>query len=121
MRLCIYRAVVVLMVLLLVGCATAGVDDPQFHWWEEDLQLIRVTMDATGASATSTAFGLTAGGLDLVPGDILLVEKADQATYDNELVEVSSVTSATAIVVKRGAAGTTGANTGTVMKMIAIH
>ena len=89
-----------------------SVDDPEFNWWEEELNPIRVTMDATGASATSTAFGLTAGGLDLVPGDILLVEKTETATYDNELVEVSSVTSDTAIVCKRGAAGSTGANTG---------
>lgn len=88
------------------------VNDPEFSWWEEELNPIRVTMDATGASATSTAFGLTAGGLDLVAGDILLVEKTETSTYDNELVEVSSVTDDTNIVCKRGAAGTTGANTG---------
>jgi hypothetical protein len=89
-----------------------SVDDPEFAWWEEQQDAIRITMDATGASATSTAFGLTAGGLDVVPGDILMVEKTETATYNNELVEVSSVTDDTNIVVKRGAAGTTGANTG---------
>lgn len=89
-----------------------SVDDPQFHWWEEELNTVRVTMDATGASATSTAFGLTSGGLDLVAGDLLLVEKTETATYDNEIVEVSSVTDDTNIVVKRGAAGSTGATTG---------
>lgn len=89
-----------------------SVDDPEFSWWEEELNPIRVQMDATGASATSTAFGLTAGGLDLVAGDVLLVEKTETSTYDNELVLVSSVTSDTAIVVKRGQAGTTGATTG---------
>jgi hypothetical protein len=89
-----------------------SVDDPEFSWWEEELNPIRVTMDATGASATSTAFGLVAGGLDLVPGDILLVEKTETATYDNELVEVATVTDDTNIVVARGAANTTGAATG---------
>lgn len=97
---------------LMSRMKSESTDDPEFNWWEEELNAIRVTMDATGASATSTAFGLTAGGLDLVAGDILLVEKTETATYDNELVEVSSVTSDTAIVCKRGAAGTTGAATG---------
>lgn len=97
---------------LLAKMGSEKVNDPEFAWWEEQLNLIRVQMDSTGASATSTAFGLTAGGLDLVPGDMLLVEKADQTTYDNEIVEVSSVTSDTAIVVKRGQAGTSGAATG---------
>ncbi len=89
-----------------------SVDDPEFAWWEEELNSVRLTMDATGASSTSTSFGLTAGGLDVVPGDILMVEKTETATYDNELVEVSSVTSDTAIVVKRARAGSSGANTG---------
>jgi hypothetical protein len=87
-------------------------DDPEFAWWEEELNTIRVTMDATGASATSTAFGLTAGGLDLVIGDLLMVEKTETATYDNEIVEVSTVTDDTTIVVKRGQSGSSGANTG---------
>ncbi len=97
---------------LMARMKSEGVNDPEFSWWEEELNAIRVTMNSTGASATSTAFGLTSGGLDLVAGDILLVEKTETATYDNELVEVSSVTSDTAIVCKRGAAGTTAANTG---------
>lgn len=90
-----------------------SVDDPEFNWWEEELSPIRVVMDSTGASATSTAFGLVSGGLDLVPSDVLLVEKVEIAAYTAELVEVSSVTSDTAIVVKRGAAGSTAATTGT--------
>lgn len=97
---------------LLARTKSESTDDPEFAWWEEQLQLIRVVSDATGASATSTALGLTAGGLDLVPGDLLLIEKADAATYDNEIVEVSTVTSDTAIVIKRAQCGTSGANTG---------
>lgn len=97
---------------LLSKMGSESTNDPEFAWWEEQLNMIRVTMDATGAAAASTAFGLVSGGLDLVPGDLLLVEKADQVTYDNEIVEVSSVTSDTAIVVKRGQAGTSAAATG---------
>lgn len=82
-------------------------DDPEFAWWEEQLNLIRV-QETTGLSSAvgSTAVTASGGGLlDLVAGDLLLVEKTEIATYDNEILEVSGVTSDTAIVVKRGAAG----------------
>lgn len=98
---------------LMARMKSESVDDPEFSWWEEELNAIRVQIGGVGASATSTAIDLASGGLDLVPGDILMVEKVETSTYDNELVEVSSVTSDTAIVVKRGAAGTTAAATGT--------
>jgi len=97
---------------LMARMKSESVDDPEFSWWEEELNAIRIQMDGTGASASSTAFGLVAGGLDLVPGDILLIEKVEAATYDNELVEVVTVSSDTALVVEREAAGTTGAVTG---------
>jgi hypothetical protein len=97
---------------LMARMKSESVNDPEFSWWEEELNPIRVQGDATGASATSTALGLVAGGLDLVPGDILLVEKTETATYNNELVEVTTVTDDTNIVIERGAAGTTGAATG---------
>lgn len=97
---------------LMSRMKSESVDDPEFNWWEEELNTIRVTMDATGASSSSTAFGLTAGGLDLVPGDILMVEKTETATYDNELVEVTTVTDDTNIVVVRGVAGSSAAATG---------
>jgi len=88
-------------------------DDPEFSWWEEELNPIRVTGNATGLSASSTALTLVSGGLDLVPGDILLVEKTEVAAYSNELVEVVTITSDTAIVIERAAAGSTAAVTGT--------
>lgn len=97
---------------LLSKMKSEATNDPEFAWWEEEQSLVRVQMDATGASASSTAFGLVSGGLALVAGDVVLVEKTDQATYDNELVFVSTVTSDTAIVCKRGQAGTSGAATG---------
>lgn len=97
---------------LLSRARSDSTDDPEFNWWEETLQQIRVQMDATGASATSTTFGLVSGGLQLVPGDQLLVEKADTTIFDNEVVVVSSVTDDTTIIVKRAQGGTTGAATG---------
>jgi len=97
---------------LMAKAKSESTDDPEFAWFEEQLNQIRVQSDATGAAAASTLLGLTGGGLDLVVGDLLLVEKADSTTYDNEIVEVSSITSDTAIVIKRGQAATTAAATG---------
>ncbi len=98
---------------LMAKMKDSSTDDPEFNWFEEELTQARVTGDATGAGASSTALGLASGGLSLVPGDLLLVEKSDSATYDNEIVEVSTVTSDVAIVIRRGQAGTSAAATGT--------
>ena len=87
-----------------------SVNDPEFAWWEETLDNVRVTInDGTGYSAASTTMTIDSGGLLLVAGDLLLVEKTETATYDNEVMEVSSITNDTTIVVKRGAANTTAA------------
>jgi hypothetical protein len=86
-------------------------DDPEFAWWEEEMNTIRV-LETTGLSSNTGSTTLTAsgGGLyNLVPGDLLLVEKADQSTYDNEIIEVSAVASDTSATVVRAAAGTTAA------------
>lgn len=101
---------------LMSRMKSESVDDPEFNWWEEENNAVRVQLDATGASASSTAFGLVSGGLDLVPGDVLLVEKATEpatyATSSVELVMVTTVTSDTAITVVRGVANSTAAVTG---------
>lgn len=94
---------------LLAKLKSQPVDDPEFSWWEEFQSIVRVKVDGTGASATSTTIGLTASGNMLVPGDLVLVEKADQVVYDNEMLEVSSVSSDTSVVFRRGASGTTAA------------
>lgn len=84
-------------------------DDPEFAWWEEQLEAVRVR-ETTGLTNVQTGLACSGGGLsNLVPGDLLLVEKADQATYDNEIVEITAVASDTAATISRGAAGTTAA------------
>lgn len=86
------------------------VDDPEFAHFEEELNAIRLRVDATGAAAVSTALGFDQGDAkDLVAGDVLLVEAAVTTTYSHEVLVVSSVTSSTAIVVKRGQAGSSAA------------
>jgi len=94
---------------LMAKMKSESVDDPEFSWWEEELNPVRVQEAGAGLLSTDTALTLTSGGLDLVPGDVLLVETAEDAAYSNELVEVTGVTDDTNIVIRRGVAGTTAA------------
>ena len=95
--------------------------DPEFFWWDEPNDIVRLQ---TATTVNSTATTLTVDSEDpdetnpgrvwghathLKEGDLLLVEKTETAAYDNELVMVSSVTSSTSFTVKRGVAGTTPA------------
>lgn len=86
-------------------------DDPEFAWWEEELNAIRVQInEAVGYATTIETFTIDNGDAnDLVAGDVLLVEGALTSSYAHEIVVVSSVTSTTVFVVKRGQAGTTRA------------
>ncbi len=97
-------------------------DDPEFSWWDESNDIIRLQVNgALGAgdttvvvdssdpstSAPGNSYGLAT---HLKAGDQLLVEPAtDNATFDHEIIEVVSVASGTSFTVKRGQAGTTAA------------
>jgi Family of unknown function (DUF5309) len=93
---------------LMSQMGSESTNDPQFSWWEEELDTIRVTTSAAYLS-TDTAIVVTSGATNLVPGDLLMVEKADQVVFDNELVEVATVTDDTHFTINRGAAGSTAA------------
>lgn len=98
---------------LMAKMKTEKTDDPEFSWYEEELNPIRVQIGGTGASASSTTLDLVSGGYDLVAGDVLMVEKTETATYDNEIVLVSAVASDTSITIVRAQAGSSAAATGT--------
>lgn len=99
------------------------VSDPQFYWWDEPNDIVRLQVN--GAISDTAQTLITVDSLDptnvaagrvygtaghLKEGDLLLVDPAtDNATYDQEIVEVVSVLSDAQFTVKRGAAGTTPA------------
>lgn len=100
-------------------------DDPEFAWWDEGFNIVRLQVNGTTSGTSGTSVVVDSGdpssatdagspygsAFNLKAGDLLLVEKADAATFDNEIIRVESVTNATTFVVTRGAAGTTpGAN-----------
>lgn len=98
------------------------VADPEFKWWDEAMDIVRLTTDGTTTTAATTIYvdssdpsvstpGSVYGtALNLKPGDQLMVEPtADAASFAPEFMEVVSVTDATTIVVTRGVGGSTAA------------
>lgn len=107
---------------LMARVQKESVNDPEFSWWDEPNDIIRLKVNGTiGASVltvvvdssdpSTSSPGLNWGvATHLVAGDLLLVEPTtDNATYDHEIIEVVAVASTTTFTVKRGAAGTTAA------------
>lgn len=99
------------------------VNDPEFAWWNETQNLVRLQVSGALASGDTTVTvdspDPTASTLSahygtathLKPGDLLLVEpSADNATFNHELVIVESVISDTQFTVSRGAQGTSAAS-----------
>ena len=76
-------------------------DDPLFHWWEREVSNVRLELgadiaDEAGPSTwTITPHADFGGGYQVKAGDLILVEES------GEIVQVSSVTSDTVIVVTR--------------------
>jgi hypothetical protein len=96
---------------LLGKMSDESTDDPEYAWWEEELSTVRIQeTTGLGSSTSSTTLTASGGGLyNLVPGDLLLVEKADATAYDNEIVEVSAVASDTSATIVRASSGTSAA------------
>lgn len=95
---------------LMARMKSEHVDDPEFAWWEEEMNALRLTTSAATFGTTDTALTLTSNlqdANDIIPGDLYLLEKTLVAAYDNEIVMASSVTSTTVAVFKRGQIGTT--------------
>lgn len=92
--------------------------DMRFHWWSEPSNIVRLqvngalddddtTVVVDSADPAAGTLGVHYGtALNLVPGDILMVEPAaDAAVFNPELLMVTAVASATSFTVARGAAG----------------
>lgn len=98
---------------LMSKMKSESLDDPEFAWYEEEMNALRLTVNyTTGFSTTDTSITVTSNvtdAQDCVPGDVFLVEKTLTTSYDNEIVIVSSVTSSTVLVFTRAQAGTSAA------------
>lgn len=92
---------------LMAKMKSEKTDDAEYSWWQEALNIVRMTLNGVMNTTTTTSFVVDSGALALVPGDVLMIETSDVGTV--ERVEVANVTSDTAFDVTRGASGTTAA------------
>lgn len=108
---------------LTAKVAKESTDDPEFAWWTEPNDIVRLQINGAILAAATTVVvdsgdpdtanpTLNWGtALHLKEGDLLMVEPAaDAAVFAPEIMRVVSVTNATTFVVVRGVAGTTAAN-----------
>lgn len=98
---------------LLSKMKSESTDDPEFAWYEEELNALRLTVNyTTGYSTTDTSIAVTSNvtdATDVVAGDIFLVEKALTSAYNHEIVIATANGAAGSITISRGAQGTTAA------------
>lgn len=107
--------------------AKDSTDDPEFSWWAEPNDQIRLhtngaldnnpattTVVVDGTEPNSSDLGLNWGSaLSLKPGDILMVEPAaDAAVFTPEYLLVTGVTNSTTFTVQRAFSGSSIANIG---------
>lgn len=103
--------------------AEEKVDDPEFSWWDEPNDLIRLRVNGA-LNTTATALVVNSADPDaanpgnlyglathLKPGDLLMYEPpaGEAASFDQEVVMVTAVASATNLTIARGQAGSTAA------------
>lgn len=97
-------------------------DDPEFAWWTEPNDIVRLHMNGAVNNVVTTIVVDSADPSAAAPrnnwgvashlkeGDLLMVEPlADTVSFTPEVMRVVSVASDTTFTVVRGAAGTTGA------------
>lgn len=100
-------------------------DDPEFAWWSEPNDQIRLkvnfgggysttetSLTVTGTEPSASALDVNWGSaLSLKPGDLLMVEPAvDAAVFTPEILMVTGVGSATVVNITRAASGTAAAS-----------
>lgn len=103
---------------LMSKIGSEGLTDPEFYWFEEELNHSRlVTHGSPILAATTTLTVLASGGsistgaLSAVVGDMFMVVNALGVVGGEEIVRVSATPTAdTGLVVTRGVSGTTAAD-----------
>lgn len=84
-------------------------DDPEYHWWDKQLQTRRLLVSATISAAVTTipvtaAGSTSSGALSVKEGDVLWSEKTGEA-----MRVIANPASDTSLTVSRGFAGSTAA------------
>lgn len=98
---------------LLSKMKSESTSDPEYAWYEEELNALRLTVNfTTGYSTTDTSIAVTSNvtdSTDVVAGDIFLVEKALTTAYNHEIIVASANGSAGSVTFTRASSGTSAA------------
>lgn len=77
------------------------VDDPEFYWWEKEMQSRRVQLSAS-FSSSATTLTVAAGAFGFKLGDVFMVEETEEI-----VIVLSDPSSDTSLSVQRGFASST--------------
>ena len=98
---------------LLSKMKSESTSDPEYAWYEEELNALRLTVNfTTGYSTTDTSITVTSNvtdATDVVAGDIFLVEKALTTAYNHEILVASANGAANVVAFTRASSGTSAA------------
>lgn len=98
---------------LLSKMKSESTSDPEYAWYEEELNALRLTVNfTTGYSTTDTSITVTSNvtdATDVVAGDIFLVEKALTTAYNHEIIVASANGSGNIVAFTRASSGTAAA------------
>lgn len=103
------------LLALMSKIGEQSTDDPEFSWWEEQLDITKVQINNGGGYvAGDLVLTVDSGAMNLKVNDLLEVaveHAAGTAAYSAEIVRVAATPSSdTSITVQRGFAGTTAAS-----------
>lgn len=91
--------------------------DPEHSWWYEINSVPSVIVTTTMTSTDSTIAASAGGMYRFRANDVIIVQTAITTAFSEEVMLVSSITSDTAMVVKRGAANSTAAAVNAAIKV----
>jgi len=98
---------------LLSKMKSESTSDPEYAWYEEELNALRLTVNyTTGYSTTDTSIAVTSNvtdATDVVAGDVFLVEKALTTAYNHEIIIASANGASGSVTFTRGQSGTSAA------------
>ena len=105
---------------LMAKMRTESTDDPEFAWWEEEMNPVRVNVSSAMSNAGLTVTVDSGDAYNLVAGDLMYVEAAAATATFPEILTVAAVQSSTQFTITRGAAGTSTATIAQNAKLLKI-
>jgi hypothetical protein len=105
---------------LMAKMRSESTDDPEFAWYEEEMNPVRCNVSSAMSAAGVTAVIDSGDAYNLVAGDLVYVEAAAATATFPEIMTVVAVQSSTQFTVTRGSANTSAAGVSANAKLLKI-